>query len=426
MAHVSRTLPERPHIDIPKREARELLKKWRAADPTAFDRVRKRHPDFKSPDPVAMSGRLFRLADAQLVIAREYNFSTWAELKRRIESNPVSLELAGAIHSADAEMVTRILHEHPHLLHLPVRSRNWGPPMSHAANLGHLEIVQLIAKAGAKDHQHAFERALLQGRLACARWLHANGAELKPGILMGPCETLNAAGFRFLVELGAPLVDARENRLAPVAMVLETYSRHPQGKHEILELMAANGLDLPDSPMMAFHRGRVDLLAARIDRDPQLVEKRFTYREIYPPELGCRDDGLSGLHGTPVDGTTLLHMAIDFDEREIFDFLLSRGADVNARAAVDPDGNGGHTPLFNAVVSDACLCGRQRDGAMGRALLDRGASTGIRVNLRKFLDWVDTPHWHEVRGVTAVEWGRTFPDPNWVNQKLLRDLCESP
>ena len=47
--------------------------------------------------------------------------------------------------------------------------------------------------------------------------------------------------------------------------------------------------------------------------------------------------------GTPLDGTTLLHAAIDFDEQEIFELLLAHGADVNARAAVDAAGFGGHT-----------------------------------------------------------------------------------
>jgi len=31
MATVSRRLPQRPHLDIPRREARELLNAWRAA-----------------------------------------------------------------------------------------------------------------------------------------------------------------------------------------------------------------------------------------------------------------------------------------------------------------------------------------------------------------------------------------------------------
>jgi hypothetical protein len=99
----------------------------------------------------------------------------------------------------------------------------------------------------------------------------------------------------------------------------------------------------------------------------RVIGRRFSACEIYPPELGCAGDGRSGMHGTPLGGTTLLHLAIDFDEQAIFDLLLASGADVNARATVDEAGFGGHTPLFNAVVSCARACGRQRDAAMARS-----------------------------------------------------------
>ena len=129
--------------------------------------------------------------------------------------------------------------------------------MSHAANLGRLEIIKAMAALGARDYQHAFDRAVLQGKIECARWLHEHGAKAAPGIIMGACETLKPAGIRFLVELNAPFTDERGNRLAPLAMVLETYGRNPTGKHEILELFAQRGYELPDTPMMAFHRGDI-------------------------------------------------------------------------------------------------------------------------------------------------------------------------
>lgn len=74
----------------------------------------------------------------------------------------------------------------PQLLHIPVLNGNWGPPMNHAANLGRLEIIQSMAALGAKDFQHAFDRAVLQGRIDCARWLHKNGAKAAPGIIRAP------------------------------------------------------------------------------------------------------------------------------------------------------------------------------------------------------------------------------------------------
>jgi hypothetical protein len=74
------------------------------------------------------------------------------------------------------------------------------------------------------------------------------------------------------------------------------------------------------------------------------------------------------MHWTPIDGTTLLHLAIDFDDEDIFQFLLAHGADVNARANVfvsGSEGFGGHTPIYNAVVSHG-----KHQGSMAGGLLN--------------------------------------------------------
>jgi ankyrin repeat protein len=415
MATVSRGLPEQPHLDVPKRESRELLDLWREQRPDALARIQRRHPKFKNATVATIAASDFKLADAQWVVAQEYGFSNWAELKHRIESNDSSRALLLAIHMNDFAIVRTMLRARPALLHIPVRSGNWGPPMSHAANLGHLDIIKACAELGARDYHHAFGRALLQGKLESARWLHAHGAKLAPGLVMGTCETLNVDGFKFLLELGAPLTDKHGNRLAPLGLVLETYGREPAGKHAILELFAQHGYELPDTPAMALHRGDIPRLEAYLRSDPRLLEKRFTLREIYPLECGCSVKG--GMHWTPIDGTTLLHLAIDFNEPRIFEWLLTRGADVNTTATVDAEGFGGHTPIFNAVV-----CGQADDPVMMRGLLQHGASTNVRASLRKFIDWVEKPGWHEARNVTAAEWARGFPERGWVNQAALKLL----
>src|SRR5688572_29420125 len=116
--------------------------------------------------------------------------------------------------------------------------------------------------------------------------------------------------------------------------------------------------------------------------------------------------------GTPIGGGTLLHLAVDFEEPEIVKLLLAHGADATARASVDAEGFGGHTPLFNAVVQ----CGRTRgDIAIARLLLAHGASTTLRASVRKFLDWQEQPGWHVAQNVIAAEWARGFPHQNWVN-----------
>jgi hypothetical protein len=416
MTTVSRGLPDRPHLDVPKRQARELLALWRIGDRDALDRIRRRHPKFADADDARVAAGPFRLSDAQYVIAREYGLAHWAELKQRSAADSVARELLAAIRADDRAAAVGLVQANPEALHIPLWSGNWGPPMSHAANLGRLEIIKAMAALGARDFQHAFGRAVLQGKVECARWLLANGARIEPGIVMGACETLDADGIRFAAEMNAPFTDEHGDRLAPLAMVLETYSRHPEGKHAILEIFAQRGYRLPETPIMAFHRGDFARLEEHLRRNPRLLEQRFTIGEIYPPECGCGRSG-PGLHWTPIDGTTLLHLSVDFHEYEIFDWLLARGADVNAHAAVDRDGFGGHTPLFNTVV-----CGMWHRAKMTRALIERGAAKDARASLRKFLDWTETPRWHEARDVTAAEWGRGFPDQGWVNTEALRLL----
>jgi hypothetical protein len=249
--------------------------------------------------------------------------------------------------------------------------------------------------------------------------------------VMGPCETLNADGLAFLLGLGVPLADATGDRLAPVALLLETYSRNPEGKHRSLELVAEHGVELPDTPPMAVHRGRIDLLERHFARDLDVVARTFGHGDIYPPELGCHTDASLALHGTPLAGTTLLHICVDYDEIEIARWLLAHGADVNARADVDTEGFGGHTALFGCVVSQAYRCGRKGD-AFARLLHDHGADPNVRASLRKRLRFVSDETSHEYRGVTPVAWGERFHDQEWVNRPVLeliattRAMCSAP
>ena len=73
---------------------------------------------------------------------------------------------------------------------------------------------------------------------------------------MGACETLNAAGFNFLADLGAPFSNDHGDRLAPLALVLETYARNPAGKHTILESFAQRGYALRISRPIPYSSSR--------------------------------------------------------------------------------------------------------------------------------------------------------------------------
>lgn len=294
--------------------------------------------------------------------------------------------------------------------------------MSYAANLGRDRIVTLLRELGADDVQFAFDRACLQGQIGTAKLLYSMGARPALDSVMGACETQNAEGLAFLLDLGAEIAGADGNRLAAAALVLETYCRNPPGKHRCLELLASRGFTLPDTPAMALHRGRLDLLEAHLRRDPAMPSRTFDHEAIYPPELGCSADHSLALCGTPLAGGTLLHLCVDYDEIEIARWLLARGADINARASVDADGFGGHTALFACVVTQPIRL-RRSDG-FARLLLDHGADPNVRASLRKQLRGADDETMHEYRDVTPLAWGERFHDRSFVSRPAMRLIAE--
>ena len=401
-----RHVPVHPDLDQLRHQAKDLLKAIRRSDPAALGELERNHP--RRPDPATA-----RLADAQLALARSYGVASWPRLVQ-------ACRIIDAIWDDDVETVRALVTRYPALLHEDARGvpGNWGPPMSYAANLGRGRIIAVLHERGAVDLQFAFDRACLQGQLETARQLYALGARPAPDAMMGPAETQNAEGMAFLFELGAPMGDGQGNTLAPVAMVLETYGRHAEGKHACLELFARQGVALPDTPAMAVHRGRPDLLEAHLRRDPDVFARRFSHQEIYPPALGCHADPTQALHGTPLDGTTLLHLCVDNDEIALARWMLDRGADANATAAVDRDGFGGHTALFGCVVSQPYRNNR-RSTAMAELLLDRGADPNVRASLRKELRGVADESLHEYRGVTPLGWGAAFHDQDFVNPAVM-------
>jgi ankyrin repeat protein len=413
-----RHFPVRPNLEQLKHQAKDLLRAVREGDADAAAELLRHHPK-----PIAPMTA--KLADAQFALARSYGLPSWARLV-------TACRMTDAIWRGDVQAVRALVVKNPKLLHEAARGMadsNWGPPMSYAANVGQDAIIQMLREMGANDLQHAFDRACLQGKLETARKLYAMGARPTPGCVMGPCETLSDSGLEFLLELGAELADEHGDRLAPVALLLQTYCRYPEGKHGCLELVATRGIELLNTPSMAMHRGRIDRLEAHLKRDPQMLNRTFSHEEIYPPALGCHADHSLALHGTPLAGTTLLHLCVDFDEIEMARWLIKHGADVNARAEVDADGFGGHTPLFGCVVSQSYLCRRQQDAEFARLLLDHGADPNARASLRKRLRFVPDESIHEFRDVTPISWGERFHAPGttghtWVSQPAMRLIIE--
>lgn len=74
------TLPDRPNLQYMRKEAKSLLRRLRAGDREALEHAYARHSLLANMPHTAL-----KLADAQLVIARDYGFTSWPRLVRYIE-----------------------------------------------------------------------------------------------------------------------------------------------------------------------------------------------------------------------------------------------------------------------------------------------------------------------------------------------------
>ena len=416
-----RHVPVRPNLRQLKQQAKDLLNAVRRGEKSALDEFHQSHPSVDTGDP-----KQIKLHDAQYALARSYGVASWPRLVQ-------ACNLIDAIWKDDIEAVRSLVTKTTTLIHENARATlkcNWGPPMSYAANVGRDEIILMLHEMGATDHQHAIGRATLQSKIGTARLLHRlMGSPLPPdGCLGGAAYTLSATGTQLMLELGAKVISSSGERLAPVDIVLETDSRKPSAKHEILELYVQHGFALPDTPTMALHRGRIDLLEDHLRRDPKLLERTFTHEEIFPPELGCHDE-VNATQGTPLAGTSLLHLCADYDEIEIARWLLAKGMNPDVRAAVNTEGFGGYTALFCTVVSQPNFWmnygGGEQVAPFTKLLLEHGADPNVRGSIRKQLHPGYAPRYdvskaYDYRDVTALGWGRHYHAKVFVSEPAMK------
>jgi hypothetical protein len=415
-----RDLPVRPDLEQLQRQAKELLRAIRGGDASAVAELGERHPE--SIDPAAA-----KLADAQLVLARSYRASSWQRLVHAVQ-------LAEAIWSDDIDTVRALITGNSALLHEQVLLRpdsNWGPPMTYAANLGRDRIIRFLHEQGAKDLESAAGRAALQGKTTTVRLIYdlMGRPSLEKWTLAGPAYTLSVEGTAVLLSLGARVVGPDGVDRNSMEHLLGTDGRNPRAKHRILEMWVEHGFEPPDTPVMALHRGRIDLLEAHLTRDAELLTRTFPIPDVFPLAPACAREPYTA-QGTPVHGTTLLHIAAYFDELEIAEWLLDRGMDPDARAAIDADGFGGYTALFSTVVSQPNFWvnhgkGRPDEARFTRLLLDRGADPNVRASVRARLgEGHGGGPLREYRDVTPLAWGEQFHAKIFVSRESLR-LIES-
>lgn len=187
--------------------------------------------------------------------------------------------------------------------------------------------------------------------------------------LLGEFEEHSTAGIRAMLAAGVSPIEPIDGK-RPVDVLIEMYLRSSRFA-ECLRLVLDAGATLGD-PLLE---------AILLDDDAALLALSES-RE----NLGRKLSPLCAF--TSCRGVTALHICAEFNSTRCARVLLDAGADVNARADVDENGLGGHTPLFHAVNSIFNYC-----RPMMEILVDAGADLETRV---ASLLWGESMAWETV------------------------------
>ena len=228
-------LPARPSLEQLRKQAKDLLRHYRAGDQAASSRIRARHPHPRR-DPE------FTLADAQLVIAREYGFESWAKLKHHVEAvqRPADFDepqwgrdtwpFLVAVYQGDEATVRRMLSDHPSLSQAEYA---YLQPLHYAVRGGRVEMVRLLLEAGADP--------LAEG------WSGRFGSEIRDD---------------------TPLARARDRELKEVVAILEPAAgNRPRSTAPERKAPSTPERELEDVMMRICHRGDAKA-ALNMDRAP--------------------------------------------------------------------------------------------------------------------------------------------------------------
>jgi Ankyrin repeats (3 copies) len=293
--------------------ANRLLRTLAEGDEQALRRIRAHVPRLAPFGDTAVRQRA-TIADARLVVAREYGFPTWRGLleglrqesaawRRACRPSPPVAAALTAIRAGDASSLKRLLDSNPELVHVEVGAGG--------SLLG--EVAQPDVFGTSLRHALGVDRA-------CVDVLIESGSELD-----GP---LNLAACFDRVELVKILLAAGGRADAPgIFGITPLESAIYHASRASVDVLAAIAL-VPDAPWVAAGAGRIDRLARFLDGRGGLLPEAYLHRPN-PADVGW-------LHRLPARDVSqdvldeaLVHAAQN-ERPETVTWLLDHGADPNA------------------------------------------------------------------------------------------------
>jgi ankyrin repeat protein len=351
-----RRLPSHPNLDHLKYQAKDVLKERAAQTLGVAQRIREFHPHFSRSTDAEIFAAQFKLSDAQLAIARESGFPSWARLKAHIEKPSLADQLD-----------------------LPHHERIEDATFRRA-----VELLDMGDVAGLRAH-------LKQNPNLTRQHVTFEGGNYfrHPTLLEFVAENPVRHGTlpKNIVQVTNVILDAgvEQSSLDETLMLVATGSvpRECRQQLSLIDLLCDHGADPNSAIYAAAIHGEMEAVNALISRGAR----------IDLPVAALLGRIADVRHLLPSSNNENRHLALalatQFGHVEIVRLLLDAGEDPNR---YNPVGGHSHTtPLHQAAGAG--------DFEMVRLLVERGA----RLDLKDVL-WRATPaDWARHGGKTEIE-----------------------
>ena len=324
-------LSARISLEQSRKQAKDLLKAFKAGDQKTLDHLRWNHPRFRGLSDEQIRQRPFALADAQLVIARLHSFDSWPKLLEHIErlkrNDPEVMRFeaaADAIVAGDVSALRRILADHPELIRAR-STRQQHAPLIHYISANGIEGYRQISPPNAVE----VATVLLDAGAEVDAVSDSYGGGWTTLGLVATSAHPRVAGVQIplmelLLERGAAIEGVRPD-LTIVAGALAN------GCPEAAQALVERGARI-DDVVTAASLGKIDLVKRIADKSSKTqLEKALVraaahgWRDVVEYLLG------QGVDVAASHGETALHGAAGRADLEMTRMLIERGAPLEAK-----------------------------------------------------------------------------------------------